>query len=116
MVKTKKKKAYFVSDHEEYGIFVVAHSVKHAKILGWGDESLCNDEWTDLKAKWKKGINVEDLNLGVQDDLREGLRRGVFGFVEECDEGCDVCGKSGKLYSYDGKAVCFECQGEEWQS
>ncbi len=105
----KKKKAYYVSDNEEYGIFVVAESVKHAKRLGWGNECLCNDEYTDLTAKWNKEAKVDDLEYGVVDDMKEGLRRGVFGFIDE-GEDCDQCGVESFLTNVEGKCLCSDCE------
>ncbi len=106
----EKKKAYYVSDSDgEYGIFVVAESVKHAKRMSWGHECLCNEEYIDLKAKWNKKVKVDDLEYGVQDDFKEGLRRGVFSFLDEGYD-CDECESEAFLTKVGDKCLCSDCE------
>lgn len=102
------KRGYFVyEDNADYGQAVVATSSKNAKTMCLGTELFCDSEYIDIKVRWKKKANVEKLNIGLVDDLMEGLKAGLYSFVEE--EECPICGCTDIIYNNKDYISCSEC-------
>lgn len=90
MPKYKIKRGYFVHEADENnGLAVVANSVTHAKQIGAGEFDC---EWIDIRAYWKRGVDVSDLPICIIKDDLLALHRGLYDCCE--DAMCDVCGLS----------------------
>ena len=107
------KRGYFGKSHKDadLGYAIVAHNTKEAKKLLWEKSNeFGEDEWNliDLTIEWKRDANVENIPIGFIDDLRTGLKCGIFNFIEGGE--CDDCGGEGEYISWiNGRAVCEEC-------
>ena len=102
------KRGYFVyEDDADYGQAVVATSSKKAKSMCLRTELFCESEYIDIKVKWKKKANVEKLNIGLVDDLIEGLKAGLYSYVEE--ESCPICKRTDMIYNNNDYISCSEC-------
>ena len=106
----RKKKAYFVQEEEaDYGVGVVAYSVKEAKKLAWSDDTFSDSEWINVKANWKKGIDVSNLKVGIIKDYLLALKLGIYGFVEYGT--CPTCKTENTMVYYDNeKYYCSNCE------
>ena len=102
------KRGYFVYEDEGdgSGLGCVASSSKEAKKRMWGNPSFTNDEWIDLRVKWVKEANVDDLPLG-EVTAKIGLERGLFGFVY--DSTCPMCGEIKTIHNENGIIGCMNC-------
>jgi len=108
----KVKRGYFVKEHEEadYGCAVVAHSMREAKKMFWNHPDTNEDgcaEWINMRVEWKREAEVEQIPLGVIEDLRLGLISKIFEYIEEYE--CDQCHGEGCIQEFEGKALCEEC-------
>lgn len=108
-----KLRAYFWQEHPdaEGGLAIVAKNAKRAKELGYAywasDVGVEPETWIEQRVKWQKKANIEGIKEeGVIESL-EGLRRNIYGWVEE--EPCDKCGNIDMLYHHEGKAMCNNC-------
>ena len=102
------KRGYCVyEDDAEYGQAVVATSSKNAKTMCLGTDLFSDSEYIDIKVSWKKKANVEKLNIGLVDDLMEGLKAGLYDWVEE--EDCPICGRTDMIYNNNDYISCSEC-------
>lgn len=107
----KQKRGYFVQeDDAEYGVGVVALTAKEAIKIAYNYGDLGCD-YIEIRARWKKDADVEDLPIGVIEDTMLGLRRGLYSFIEEYK--CDLCGLDGIIEMYNGKAICRSCIEKE---
>ncbi len=106
----KDKKAYFVEEEDaDYGVGVVAHSTKEAKKLAWSDDTFMDAEWVDVRVKWKKGVGVSNLKVGIIEDCLLALKLGIYGFIEY--ETCPSCKTEETMVYYDrGKYYCSNCE------
>lgn len=105
------KRGYFVDEEgADYGQRVVARSSKDAKRMCLGTELFCDSEYIDIKVKWMKKANVENLSIGLVDDLIEGLKAGIYSWVEE--EDCPECHKTDMIYNNEGYIGCSDCYEE----
>lgn len=112
---SNKLKGYlWIPDEDgEFGIAVIAETNREARKLGytwWGEQCGHDDPDSFILQRCRliKGpIRIDDLEKGVLSDGKEGLRRGLYGFVE--DERCDVCKKKRTLYQYKNLVVCNDC-------
>ena len=66
-----------------------------------------------MRAEWKRGAEVEQIPLGVIEDLRLGLIAKIFEYLDEFE--CDICHGDGSLRPHEGKALCEECYHEATQ-
>ena len=65
-------------------------------------------EWIDLRCRLMKiKVEVSDRPKGVIRDVRQGLKDGVFGYVE--NEDCPRCKSSNTTLFYDGEFFCSSC-------
>jgi len=104
-----RKRAYFVYDNvENMGIPVVATSSKEARSFGYGHECLCDVDYIDIRVKWSKGVNVDNLPIGEFKDYLEALKRGVLGFVEYVT--CPNCKTEDTMVYYDKRFFCSACE------
>jgi len=118
--KPKRKRLYVFDSDDGYDCYrcaIVHTSLKEAKKVLW-DDSYVRDclggEYTLFNAHWLKDVDVSDLEVG--DDLIsvEGVRRGVYLWV---DDNCPECGKVGELRMDDdwGKVMCEDCGERTYQ-
>lgn len=110
-----KKKLYIVTCDCEGYIAVVANSSNGAMRMGRGflqGEQMCDCEFIDFRCKWKKDFSEEklgDMEIGAVDDFVLGLKKGIYGYVTECE--CPKCFNDGQdLYLIDGEVMCSECE------
>jgi hypothetical protein len=118
IMKSNKLKAYFWKDDEdaETDIAVIAENSKEARKIGsdyWSEKIGHDDpDWfinQSCKLNRDKEINIEGLKKGAVDDVKEGLKRKLYGFVED---NCEMCGKNTYLYNVtkDNKCICSDCE------
>lgn len=108
------KRGYFVyPDDEFWGVGVVAPSAKEAKKLAFASGELIDTDWIDIRVRWERTAEVEELPIGVVMDMRTGLLCGLYGFVEGYK--CDECGKEDVLKLYSGKALSDDCIEQEYK-
>jgi len=105
----KKKKGYVVQEEEaEYCVAVVAYSSKEAKKIAIHDETFEDTEYIDIKVKWKQGIDVSNLKIGIIEDCLLALKLGFYGYVEY--ETCPNCKTEDTMVYYDNeKYNCSNC-------
>lgn len=106
---TKHKKAYFVSDNDEYGVAVVARDGTKARSMGykWFQEEHGEAVWAETHAKKHSNLKVDHLPCGVIEDLNEGLRLGLYAFVENGE--CITCGADDVFVTFNAKLNKIEC-------
>ena len=112
-------KAYFWKPDidADCGIAVIADNYKEAKLLGsqyWGAEyghESC-DWFIEQRCKLLKGANIEGLPKGVVDIAEEGLKRGLYGYVEYSI--CPNCYDDDVTVYYDKEKgfYCCSCEDE----
>lgn len=86
------KRGYFVYPADEFfGVGVVTSSTKEAKKLAFTSGELTDVDWIDVRVRWERSAEVEELPIGVVMDMRQGLLCGLYGFIEgyKCDE-CQI--------------------------
>ncbi len=105
-------RAYYVNtEWSEGGVAYVADTAQEAKSLAFGHECFENDEWIDLRVKWKRGVDVSGLPKGEVEQI-VGLQRGFYMWIygEPCPV-CDEGGDEGNPLVYDsGIMRCQECE------
>lgn len=107
MTQTKLRGYYVCERGAEWGIPVVATSVKEAKCIGFGASEIDCD-WIDLRCTWQREANVTGLPVGIIEDVMDALRRGLYSHIE--DGTCDICGADDAyIRSVQGKAMCEVC-------
>jgi hypothetical protein len=109
----KMKRGYFVYPSDEFwGVGVVASSVKEAKKLAFASSELIDVDWIDIRVRWQRSAEVEELPIGVVTDMHTGLLCGLCGFIEGYK--CDSCGKEDVLKLCSSKALCDDCIEKEY--
>lgn len=111
------KRAYFGFEHPDadYGYGIVAESISEAKQLLWGyNELSCYIKWIDLRVTLRPDANVENLPIGIVEDLRVGLIAGFYSMIREFP--CDICGNISDVELCDGKVVCEGCHETNWKA
>ena len=118
LIKSKKiiLKAYTwaPSDDADDGcLVVIANNGKEAKKIGysyWCSEFMGFDgEYIDIRVTRNKEGNIEGLSKGVLDNYNDGLKRGLYGYVEG---ECPRCGSEGR-YQWDNGFFCWNCEGHD---
>ena len=99
-------KGYLVCDSgNELGFAVIAESEVEAKTAvreaGWLED--CNN----IECHIIPGANIEGLPLGMVEDERDALCRGLCDFLE--DSRCDECKYHSELTCHEGRALCEDC-------
>lgn len=103
------KRGYYVNEIEEFdGIGVVATSVKEAKKIAFDNELTC--DWIDMRVRWIKDADVNDLPVGIINDYKLGLKHGLFNYIEGT---CDICGRDDVLEWVNEQALCSDCAEKE---
>lgn len=111
------KRGYFVwdvKDSTDSGFAVVAHTAKEAKkiVFGTGEIQLSDGSWLDLRARWVRHAAVDSLPVGMVEDARDALIRGLYCSLMEYP--CDRCGgDAGDVICHHGRALCACCIEEE---
>lgn len=110
------KRGYFVwdsADDDNMGVAVVASSAKEArKIVFDSGEILYGDgNWIDIRARWVRHADVSTLPVGIVQDVRDALIRGLYGSLMEYP--CDECGKDADVVCWRGRALCECCIEQE---
>jgi len=107
---TDRKRGYFVFnvvDEYEGGIAVVARNAREAKKLAFNHAfDIVGDDWLDLRCRWIRDANVEDLPFGIVEP-ETGLRAGLYIAIEEGR--CELCDKEKAVTYYNEKVVCYDC-------
>ena len=107
------KRGYFVYPADEpWGVGVVALSAKEAKNIAFASGELIDVTWIDMRVRWERTAEVEELSIGVVRDMRTGLLCGLYDFIE-CYR-CDECGEETVLRLCNGKALCDDCIEKEY--
>jgi hypothetical protein len=107
------KRGYFVHPQDEsWGLGVVATTAKEAKNIAFASGELIDVDWIDLRVRWERSAEVEELPIGIVIDMRLGLLCGLYGFVEGYK--CDECGVEDVLRLCNGKALCDDCIEKEY--
>ena len=105
------KKGYFVSGDGdgELGFAVIAESEVEAIAIAWGAEFRGNgwDDVDDIEVICTPNANIEGLPLGMVQDERDALCRGLYDYLQEQE--CDECGEVGDLECHEGRALCEDC-------
>ena len=102
------KRGYFVCCNDEApGLAVVASTIAQAKTIAWHDIFDLDNNWIDIRARWVKGVDVSDLPIGVVQDERLALLRGLYGSLMEYP--CDECRKDADVVCHHGRALCSCC-------
>lgn len=99
-------RGYYVGDDYDTGIAVVATSAKEAKKIAY-KELRSDYEWIDIKVDWIKEADVTGLPVGIVEDARVALVRGLYAYIYE-DE-CEECLMDTDLVAYEGRALCSKC-------
>jgi hypothetical protein len=102
------KRGYFVYPYDEFwGIGVVAKTAKEAKKFAFTSGELTDVEWIDIRVRWERAAEVDELPIGVVRDMHQGLLCGLYEFVEGYR--CDLCGVEDVLHLCNSKALCDDC-------
>jgi hypothetical protein len=109
-----KKRGYFIHGGDPVGGFaVVAISLQEARRLVYQAGEIEAD-WIDITGWWCRNVKVDDLPIGVVENLRTGLVSGIYSYLEEFK--CDICGEVGCISEYKGQTLCMDCLREEERS
>ena len=113
------KRAYLVhnGDEDQSVVSVVATSAKEAKNIAYKSGKLIYGDtgWIDIRVKWQRDAKVDDLPIGVLHDDREGLLRGIYGFVVGYP--CDVCGYDDiPVRCHENRVICDDCNYRKQKS
>lgn len=78
------KRGYLVGNiNQDWGVAVVAHTAKEAKLLAWDEWRGEFGDWIDVRAQWRREAIVKDLPPGIIDDYNLALRRGLYDYTLE---------------------------------
>lgn len=104
------KKGYYVYVPEDDGvsIAVVATSSKEAKNIGY--KYLHNEydaDFLDVRVKWKRDANVDELPIGIEKNYLTGLVKGIYDYIYGK---CDICGANTIVELHYGEGVCKFCR------
>ena len=108
------KRGYFVHGGDEMcGFAVVATSAKEAKKIVHDSGELFDADWIDIRVRWVRDAIVSDLPIGMVEDARGALIRGLYGTLAEYP--CDGCGKERDVVCYKGRVLCSCCVEKEYE-
>jgi len=107
------KKGYFVHNGDEMcGVAVVATSAKEAKKIVYDSGELPDTDWIDIRVYQIRDAKVDDLPIGMVEDDRDALIRGLYGILAEYP--CDECGEEWDVTCCYGRALCSCCAEKEY--
>lgn len=109
------KRGYWVHvNMEPEGIAVVAASAMDARKIAYASGEIAYEDpgWINVRAHWQRDADVDGLPVGVVDDPRVGLLRGMYAVINEYP--CDACGKDADVCECGGRALCAWCADEEY--
>jgi hypothetical protein len=102
------KKGYFVCDSgNELGFAVIAESEVEAIAIAWDAELRDWCDADDLECLCLPKANIDGLPIGMVEDERDALCRGLYDYLQEQE--CDECMKDGDLTYHEGRALCQDC-------
>ncbi|MEN6293135.1 MAG: hypothetical protein ABFD07_14130 [Methanobacterium sp.] len=100
-------RAYFVHDKDEAeGQAVIAETAREAKNIVYYSKNFISSEFTDLRVRWLRGVNITGLEKGMVTDDIDALKRGMYSEVEGV---CEACKANELLQEINGRAVCLDC-------
>lgn len=92
--------------------FIVAESVKEARLLAYHNEITDDIDWIDILPYWMKWANVTGLHKGIigcgDDGAKQSiqaLKNGIFTFIYD---DCPLCRRE-SLIEYDAEKELFFC-------
>ena len=107
-VNYKMKRGYFVQGPDDnWGVPVVAHTAKEAKKMVFNFSEL-DCEWIELRVKWQRNANVDDMPIGCIYNEELALKIGLYDYLEGAY--CDECRCEGTCVYDNGKIVCLDCR------
>jgi hypothetical protein len=115
----KTLRAYRVEDRmdNELAVAVIVENKNQAKCIGYRHLKDYGDlEYIDVRATLIKDCDVTGLPYGAFEDGEEGIRRGIYGYMEQGI--CDDCQSDINVVSaWTDKAgkrqcLCYDCQGK----
>jgi hypothetical protein len=105
------KRGYYVCNNGENvgGFAVVASTAKEAKKIVYdsGEIIYGDTDYIAIRTRWVRDADVSQLPIGMVDDCRDALIRGLYDWINEHQ--CDECGKDDDLVCYNGRALCSCC-------
>ena len=106
------KRGYFVYCNDEAsGLAVVASSITQARTIAFYEVFDLDNGWIDVRARWVRHAAVSSLPIGIVQDARDALIRGLYGSLMEYP--CDECGKDADVVCHHGRALCSCCIEQE---
>lgn len=114
MIKMMKKLRVYCLDNEYIepcgSAYIVAESVKEARLLACHNEITDDIEWIDILPYWVKGANITGLHKGIIGDGNEqvvqALKNGIYTFLYT---DCPLCERE-SLIEYDAEKEMFFCK------
>ena len=106
---SNRKRGYYVFNADEYeeGIAVVARTAREAKIVAFNYAfDIVGDDWLNLRCKWIRDANVENLPFGVVEEPEAGLRAGIYAAIEGV---CEICSEEKIVTYHNKKIICYDC-------
>ena len=108
------KRGYFVHGGDEMcGFAVVATSARGAKKIVYDSGELLGTDWIDIRVRWVRDAMVSDLPIGMVEDARGALIRGLYDTLAEYP--CDECGEEWDVTCCYGRALCSCCAEKEYE-
>lgn len=110
IIEPDQKKAYFGMEHADadHGYGIVAESISEAKKLLF---NCCDGEgewnWIDMRINARPNVNVENMKIGIVDDIRLALVMGFCSGITEFE--CDICETVSYVELFNNKVVCGTC-------
>lgn len=102
------KRGYFVwADDYAAGFAVVATSTREAKMIAYNAELHSDYDWIEVRCRWVRHAAVNNLSVGMVEDTRNALIRGLYGSIVEYP--CDECGGNAEVKCYHGRVLCDWC-------
>jgi hypothetical protein len=104
------KRAYQIVDEwNDVCTAVIAKNLREAKKIGFNElHGEYASEFTDIRVKWLKGIELRGLDFGIVDPYI-GLKRGIYDWADGYE--CPKCKRTGeRLFYENNEIICEECQ------
>lgn len=102
------KRGYFVwVDGDDITFPVVATSTREAKKIAFTHHFHSDYDWIDVRCIWKRCSDVAGLPIGIVEDVRDALIRGIFDRLIAYP--CDYCDNDADLICRFNAALCRRC-------